>query len=206
MYIALEGVKGSGKSTILKQITDYLLICGQEPVLVEPTRCTKRNMLEFLAEKIPALRKLDFFSERLYALRSNSAGSLVRSGGNLFLGDRSIVTSYVTRWRKWRTPTACISRVDKLEPVIPAPDHLILLDVSLRTAVQRTTERTGRMYGKQDETPRRLAEAIAAYREVRTAPIERLKHTNWHLVDANCPVEQVYRQAVEIINTILLKG
>ncbi len=121
----------------------------------------------------------------------------------LVLGDRSIITSYATRLYKWNSIGTCINLVDKLEPALPAPDHVIYLNTDSKTLMQRLKGRIERNYGKEDETPERILQVKKAYEAIRHFPIERLKKCKWHLIDGNSTEEKLFEQAVEVITNLL---
>jgi thymidylate kinase len=186
-YICLEGVKGCGKTTLLEALKTRLDQLGIHWAAVSPTKATAGfSWVELAAARIPALRRVDRFNEHLYACRSNAAARRADWQAPLVLGDRGIITSYVARWHKWADPERCIRRVDRLERAIRPPDHVIYLQIDIWTALERIQHRHGRAYGRQDETPKRLAENIEAYRALMrgTPPIARLAGARWHVIDA----------------------
>ncbi len=119
MYVSLEGVKGSGKTTILTLLIQAFQKSGVPFAVVAPTRpvISQRPVIERLATNFQFLRHYDRFNEALYAARSNYVAQHTDWNIPLLIGDRSIVTSYVSRWRKWENnPQLCIRRVD-LPPI-----------------------------------------------------------------------------------------
>lgn len=205
IYICLEGVKGSGKTTLFSAITAALDRQGIDWAAVSPTRATRgRSLPEFVAACIPALRQVDLFNEYLYACRSNHAARRADWGKALLLGDRSVITSYVTRWHKYPDPERCIQRVNRLETAIHRPDHVIYLQIDLQVALNRIFSRHGRTYGHHDETGRRLVENMEAYNAIRLGshPIARLAGICWHVIDAGQSREAVFRQCWQMIRRI----
>jgi thymidylate kinase len=101
----------------------------------------------------------------VYARRSNWAALNTNWSKSLVLGDRSIVTSYVTRWRKWlNSPSLSIRTVDLLESAIPAPDLVFYLDAPHELLMERLQSR-GRAIDI-DETPKRSMAMRKAYDEI----------------------------------------
>ncbi|RFP64358.1 hypothetical protein D0N36_14305 [Hymenobacter lapidiphilus] len=185
MYICLEGLKGCGKSTLLGRARQLLTTRQVSFDLVAPTSSAplERSWTERMSAWAPCLRRLDAWNERLYADRSRYATEAGQWQRPLVLGDRSIVTSYATRWHKWADPHQCVSRVNTLEAHLPAPDHIILLDLDPGQAWERAQARQ-RTYGQCDETLPRLRQAREAYEQIRRFGIPRLRHTQWHVLDA----------------------
>jgi thymidylate kinase len=203
MYICLEGLKGSGKSTLLTAAQQLLTAQRVAYGLVALTRAVPeaQSWPERLSARLPCLRRLDAWNDYLYTCRANHAAAQAEWDQPLVLGDRSIVTSYATRWRKWGSPQRCIARVDSLETQVPAPDHVILLEVEPVVAWQRARERA-RIYGQQDETLQRLTEAREAYEQIPTFGIARLAATHWHRLDANQTPALVFRDWVRLMREL----
>ena len=200
MYICLEGLKGCGKSTLLMAAQQLLTTRQVLFSTVSPTRAVpaERSWRERLSEQIPCLRRLDAWNDYLYAGRANYAATNADWQRPLVLGDRSIATSYATRWRKWGNPKRCIERVDQREALVPAPDHIILLDVDPAVAWERAVARR-RSYGQHDESLPRLREAREAYRQIATFGIPRLAGTQWHTLNANQPAPAVFQDWLQLM-------
>ena len=202
MYVCLEGVKGSGKSTILAGVLRWLDENRIEYVTVNPTRAAPPDTpLERAAVQRPHLRDSDGFNRRLYTARFNYAMSHADWSHPLVLGDRSLVTTYVTRWTRWGSPQACIARVEKSHIFSPAPNHIIYLRASLDVVCERIARRVERSYGRHDETVDRLIDAMNAYDDIRFGRVEvpRLRGVRWHVIDTEQPVDRNIQRCVEII-------
>ena len=203
MYICLEGLKGCGKSTLLANARQLLTAQHIPFDLVAPTSSAplEHSWTERLSAWLPCLRRLDAWNERLYANRSRYATEAGQWQRPLVLGDRSIVTSYATRWYKWGNPKQCVERVNTLEAHLPAPDHIILLDLDPHQAWERAQAR-GRTYGQYDETLPRLQQAREAYFQIQRFGIPRLRHTQWHVLDASQAPEDVFRDWQRLVGRL----
>jgi thymidylate kinase len=204
MYICLEGLKGCGKSTLLAAVQTLLTSRGISFALVEPTRPMpiEQSWQERLSAKLPCLRRLDAWNELLYAHRARYATATARWQAPIVLGDRSLITSYATRWRKWGSPHECIRRVNRLEDHIPAPDHVVLLEVDPQLAWARAQARR-RNYGQQDESLARLCEAREAYHQIAAFGIPRLQCTRWHVLDGSQAPELVLQNWLELMQQLV---
>lgn len=218
VYVCLEGVKGVGKSTVLSDVKAAYRAQGVAFAEACPTKSIANphppdHLLEYLSSRIPSLRSEDEWNEALYAERSRHVARTVDWSSPLIIGDRSVVTSYVTRWQKYGSAQQTIDRVDQYESEIPAPNVVIELRLSVDVLLKRLQNRE-RFYGKHDETVERLHEQLAAYddiyaylknrhagerSDVFTMP--RLAHTQWHRVEvdpAQTPA-QVSRGILDIV-------
>jgi thymidylate kinase len=205
VYICLEGVKGSGKTTLLHGLKIAFDQQDVDWAVVSPTRRVNGlSLMEWVAARMPVSRQLDWFNEYLYAYRSNYAAQHTNWNTALLIGDRSIITSYITRWHRHSDPEQCIQRVNRLEWAIHPPDHVIYLQTDADTALARIHGRAGRTYGKQDETRQRIEQNVEAYNAIMlgTHPIPRLSHTCWHVIDAGQSRDTVLDECIQLIQTI----
>ncbi len=205
-YICFEGLDGSGKSTIVKRIVPLLEQQGYKVQSVCPTKagCQCRG-IETIFHRFPCLHRYRFLRMFLYAHRSNYAADHMDRNADLLLGDRSLVTSYICRWT--RSPLRnrfVVFLVDRLEYKIPAPDHIIYLDVPHQVLCQRLS---GRGMRDIDETEKRSREMRQAYDMLRSqkAVVRRLRGATWHSINGDQQEEAVCRDALGIIMPLLKK-
>lgn len=198
MYIAIEGIKGSGKSLLINSLSKVMREQEVPYTIVAPTKkAHPADPLELLTRMMPRLNKVDRWNEYLYARRSAVAARTANLEGRIRLGDRSIVTSYATRWKKWGDPQICIDRVNRMEPYIPAPDAVLYLTVAPETAASRIAGRERRNYGLYDETLPRLQEMDAHYREIQSYGIPRLNKTLWMDINAAQDADAVLKDTLQ---------
>lgn len=194
-YIALEGVKGVGKSTIYDRLTQHLT---QQHIVFEqvcPTKKQEETMLERFYAKFPS----EYLKEFIYAGRSNSAAEKAEWEKSLILGDRSIFTSYATRFWNYFTPNDTIKRVDALEYKIKAPNIVLYMNATENTILNRLDQRKDRTYGKEDEKLSKIRKDIAAYNELRYNQwSERTKNTKWIDIDCNGTIQDTLNQIVSL--------
>lgn len=204
MYICLEGIKGSGKSSLFNALCLKLVEKNIDFSTITPTKASNNfSILEWLNKKIFFLQKIDYWNELIYSVRSNQAAKKTDWSKKIILGDRSVVTSYATRWTKWGNPEICIERINKKHISIKAPDVVIYLNISLETALTRIKTRENRKYGKQDETPIRLDTVQKAYQAIKEHSIKRLSNTRWYFVDAEQTPEKLLFDCMLIIEQII---
>lgn len=200
MYIALEGIKGSGKSTLFTRLQAAMRARGIDFASLCPTRPrTDFAPLDWLYSRTGNCWP-DWATEQIYARRARHhvAAALSRRAP-LILGERSLFTSYVTRWDH-AAPERGMRRVRQLEHSSPVPDHVLYLALPVALACQRIAHRSARHYGTHDQKNERLHEADALYRQLaRCADKWGLGATKWHWLDATQDIEQLLEQAMEII-------
>ena len=210
-YIAIEGVKGVGKGTVLKEVKQALKRLGIHALELNPTQAlASDHHWEQLDQALP-LRQFDWWKEGLYAARSQLHSDGVyqelkllnqqSSQVDLILGDRSIFTSLVTRWPKHSSASEIMRayrRVRSLESLIPLPNQVIYLETDLTTLSQRLQGRE-RAYGLEDETQARLMEAMQAYQELASLKVDPFEQVNWLTLDASQALEVTVQQVLDVL-------
>lgn len=203
IYICIEGLDGCGKSTLFKEVTRRLQESAFPFDTVCPTRASEPpNWLEKLFRRSAFLRNSSAFRAFVYAARSSRACATTDWSKPLILGDRSVITSYVTRWRRWfDSPFLSRLAVDVLEPRIPGPDHVVFLDAPMQMLRQRLNHRGAPL--DIDETTERALQMRRAYEEIRsTGCVPRLGATSWHIVDASRSPEAVADEVWHLLTRI----
>jgi thymidylate kinase len=205
MYIAIEGIKGVGKSTLMCKLQSYLEHQHLSFTVACPTKPVKDgSVAEWCYNNFPCLFTSDTARELLYAHRSNVVAKITDWNTPLIIGDRSIVTSYATRFWRYSNPIRQIQRVDALEPLLPAPEAIIYLKADIGCVLPRIKNRVSRKYGKEDECPEKLFQDTLAYEYImQRKPAHRLNKTNWLEVDATQNPERVFENTIHIINELI---
>lgn len=200
MYIAIEGLKGVGKSTLLDALCVRLEAEQVRFSLLAPTRpLPSSSWVEVIAKKGAFLRKYDVFCRHLYRYRCNEHARLADWSQPLILGDRSIFTSLVTRWptKDSYTQAAYIKKTKAQEHVILWPDEVIYLTMPINELLVRLQNRC-RDYGQHDECLERLMLAQQAYHQLQYQKnyLEDLNQVRWCNINAdqleNTLLEEVY--------------
>ena len=210
-YIAIEGIKGVGKSTVISLLKEKLSHITY--VQINPTaRMEGYSWIEFVNQYLP-LRKFDWWVKILYAHRSNQQAihakkkivllEQTNNPAQFILGDRSIITSLVTRWNQNnRDIHSYFTSVRTMEYAIPIPDHVIYLHASMETIQSRIKNRE-RKYGAEDETLSRLLEAHQIYMQIQQGILPSLDNITWHMVSAedspDTVSEELYLRIIKIL-------
>lgn len=202
MYIAIEGIKGSGKTTLISMISEALREQKRDfTVLRHTARISCPSVYEFLNDRIKMLRNYDCWNSLLYSRRAQYSHNNIHDA-RLIIGDRSVATSYAVRWRKWGDPVKCIHYVDKTEKALRVPDHIIMLDTFPEVAFERINQRIKTDTVKADETISRLELVRSNYFEVMGYRPGRLSGTDWTVLDGNREIKNVFEDLSEILNNL----
>lgn len=205
LYVAFEGVKGCGKSTVIRGVREALSARGLAVNEVGPTHAAPCwSPLELLA-RVPAMRRQDAFEERLYRARARFHGRrLQRVRGGVVLGDRSILTPVVTRWHRAEEvgPNAWIERCIRGAPELRPPDAVLWLDLPPAVAALRCRSR-GRTYGQHDEQLAALTRTREVYEHLMRCPYPALRDVHWTRLDAKCEPHAVTRAALSALEPLI---
>ncbi|KAA0915604.1 deoxynucleoside kinase [Psychrobacter sp. ANT_WB68] len=163
MYIAIEGIKGTGKSTLLKTLTPYLkTYCNSNQqclAILQPTKPIPQG--SYLEHGFAQQQNNDTYIRALYAERSNYHAARTDWNSDLIISDRSILTSLAVRWHDAiqdnLSPSEHYQQVRSRECLIAIPDIVIQLDTPNATLLERYAQRN-RQYGRHEET---IASVIA---------------------------------------------
>lgn len=205
IYIVLEGLDGSGKTTVFKNLVH---IFKDQNISFDTLCPTQIFSMDSLAEKFyrsnRKFKRINFFRTLIFAYRSYKATKNVKWNSELILGDRSIIVSYVKHWRKYfNSPSLTVSLVNILEPFIKSPNFVFLFHAPENILWQRISQKA---VIEIDETPDNLRLMKSAYDEIRNSySISRLNKTQWIDINSNKGIEELTKEVYEIINTLINK-
>ena len=205
MYIALEGTKGTGKSTIFSQLEIALQYDGIQFATFSPTKPMPTDL--WWEKAYAQYSEVDQFIEELYHARANNHAKKISFDEPLVLGDRSILTSFVTRWpQESQKLHEYIQHTRAQEYAVPVPDMVIYLDLPIEVTLQRLANRE-RNYGLRDEQIERLIQTKMAYEEFFKFKNE-LGFTalKYQYVDANQNETELFSQVYNLVKNELEKS
>ena len=206
-FITFEGIDGSGKSTQLRLLGNFLRTNGCDALLTrEPGGTTlglrlRAALLDAMEEVDPLTELLVFAADRAQHVRRLLRPAL--ETGRVVISDRyaDATVAYQGAGRGF-TPEL-ISQIVQLATEGLKPDLTLLFDVSVEESTSRTTRRSNSSRSASAKNVRdRLdienadfhARVRDAYLQIALAEPERVK-----LIDSSGPVEKTQQRVKEII-------
>ncbi|MCE7062361.1 hypothetical protein [Dyadobacter sp. CY343] len=205
-YIVLEGLDGTGKTTLFNNLVTLFKENGIPLQTLCPTRIVNP---ESLAEKIYRsnirFKKNTISRMLIFAYRSYLSSNRISWGSSLILGDRSIIVSYIKNWRKWlHSRFLTVLLVNTIEPFIRAPDVVLLLSAPDDVIMHRISQKE---IIEIDESLESLLAMKSAYNELRnTYKIPRLKKTIWIDIDSNKSSEALASEVYDMLRSKFLNS
>ncbi len=192
MLIAVEGIDGSGKTTIVRHLVEELRKRGYDVVAFkEPTDSEYGKMIRQILKdrKISPEEELKLFiKDREFNVRNNILPAL--KDGKVVIMDRYYYSTVAYQGALGLD----VERIKMLNKQFPKPDLVIILDVSPETALKRI---------KAKRKPDRF-EDVEYLRRVREIFLS-LKN-NVVVVDAERDIEEVKRDVLKVVLEFLGKS
>lgn len=231
LFITLEGIDGTGKSTQLRRLAGYLRRRGcricvtREPggtyigeqireVLLASPQTAARTERMTLAEAKEAVRgsrhkQLSAWAELalMYAARAQHLKEVVRPAlarGEVVLSDRFNDASFAYQGYGRKIGTPAVRALDRIICGPTQPDLTLLLDMAPRLALQRATSRETR---NKFRSSRFEIAGLRFHERVRQgylATARREPH-RVKVVDANRPVDEVQRDVRRLVDSFLAR-
>lgn len=192
-YVALEGVDGSGKSTVAAELSEALKSRGFDVIVVREPGGTKVG--EAIRDLLLHSDALDDWAEVFLfaAQRSELARTVIApalEAGTWVVSDRTYYSSIAYQGRARGLGEQRIREINEVGLNGTLPDHVFVLDVSPEVALAR-----------QDGPDRIGSEGVGFQSEVRES-YRSLAHTDAkvHLLEGNREVAAI---VAEILETVL---
>ena len=199
MYIAIEGTKGTGKSTLIENLKRKLQQDGIDFQMFAPTKAMPKEI--WWEKAYSDYCQDDVFLDSLYTARANYHASNIDFNASLVLGDRSMLTSFVTRWPHddLNRLVPYLNQIRQKEFLVPLPDLVLYLDLPLDITLSRLAQR-GRNYGLHDEQEEQLMRAKEAYTTLLSYKNELgMADLQYEWVDANQKPEDLLENVYALV-------
>lgn len=200
-FITFEGIDGSGKSTQLRLLANYLKEAGCEVVLTRepggtPVGIRLRAALLDAHEKVDPLTELLVFA----ADRAQHVRGVLRpaiKAGQIIISDRYADATVAYQGAGRGFSPQLIAEIVQLATEGLKPDLTVLFDLSVEESIARTSRRSN---GKH-KGDRLDAEALDFHVRVRDAYLElaRAEPERVKIVKTNRPAEETHKRVKEIV-------
>jgi len=210
MFITLEGIEGSGKTTQIEHIFEFLKSKGYECVLTREPGGTKigKKIRAILLD--PENKDIDPLAELLLytADRAQHIKELITpslSAGKTVLCDRYFDATVVYQGFARGLDIALINSLHKLALNDLKPDITLLLDLPPEIGLSRAWKQINNGTRTSDET-RFEKEKLSFHKKVRAGYLElaRLEPERFQIIDASKNENQVKQQIINALTTKLL--
>lgn len=208
-FITFEGIDGSGKSTQLRLLNNFLLTRGCNALLTREPGGTKLGLrlraalLDALEEVDPLTELLVFAADRAQHVRRVLIPAL--ENGEVVISDRYADATVAYQGAGRGFSPELIAQIVQLATGGLKPDLTLLFDVSINDATTRTTRRsTGKSSTRSErdrldiEDAEFHARVRDAYLRIAAAEPERVK-----VIDTSGPVERTHQRVKEVIVSFL---
>ena len=211
-FITFEGIDGSGKSTQLRLLNNFLRARGCNALVTrEPGGTTlglrlREALLDAMEEVDPLTELLVFAADRAQHVRRKLLPAL--ESGAVVISDRYADATVAYQGAGRGFPPELISQIVQLATGGLKPELTLLFDVSIDESTSRTTRRSSsKNPGARSardrldiETAEFHARVRDAYLRLANAEPERFK-----VIDTSGPVEQTHHRVKQVIVPFLSK-
>ncbi len=210
LFITLEGMDGSGKSTQLRLLAGHLRGQGWKITITrEPggTRIGERIRGILLASSTQGLSPLTELA-LMYAARAQHLDQVIRpalEGGGIVLSDRYNDASMAYQGYGRQLGPAVVKALDRIICGSTQPDLTLILDLPVQRSLGRAK---GRERRRKSPEARFEAESVNFHRRVRLGylKIAREDPKRVKLIRADRPVNQIRSEIRRYVETLLRRG
>ena len=204
-FITFEGIDGSGKSTQLRLLNNYLRAHGcnalvtREPGGTQLGLRLREALLDALEEVDPLTELLVFAADRAQHVRRKLVPAL--ETGAVVISDRYADATIAYQGAGRGFPPELISQIVQLATGGLKPDLTLLFDVSIAESVSRTTRRSSSKTSGRGARDRLDIEAAEFHTRVRDAYLElaNAEPQRIKVIDTSGPVEQTHERVKQIL-------
>jgi dTMP kinase len=203
-FITLEGIDGSGKSTQMRLLANFLRLQGCEPVVTrEPGGTSVGNrlraaLLDAEEEVDPLTELLVFAADRAQHVRRVLRPAL--NSGQVVISDRYADATIAYQGSGRGFPPELISEIVELATEGLKPDLTLLFDLTVAEAVSRTDRRSEGKY-KGTKGDRLDAEDADFHTRVRNAYLRLAAEEpeRFRIIDSRGSIEETHLRVKEVV-------
>lgn len=202
IFISLEGIEGTGKSTQAKLLSEYLSKKGYKTTLTEEPGGTSINrqirkvLLSTNHDKMDYMAELLLYNAaRIQHIKEKIAPALAK--GKIVITDRFSDSTVAYQGYGRGISPKLIDALDRIATGCMRPDITILLDLDVETGLKRNRRinKVDRLELEDIEFHKRVREG---YLKLAAMETERIK-----LINASRRIEEIHREIVRIVDRIL---
>ena len=209
-FITFEGIDGSGKSTQLRLLNNFLRANGWNALVTREPGGTpvglrlRAALLDASEEVDPLTELLVFAADRAQHVRRVIRPAL--ADGHIVISDRYADATVAYQGAGRGFSPELIAEIVQLATEGLKPDLTVLFDVSIEESSSRTTRRsTGKSSTNKTGRDRLDIEAAEFHARVRDAYLDIARAEPWRIkvIDASGPLEQTQERLREVILSFL---
>jgi len=209
LFITLEGIDGTGKSTQYRRLLSYLKQLGysvcatREPGGTRVGEQIRRILLDSSSKKMSALAELVL----MYAARAQHLEEVVRPAldrGQVVMSDRFNDASMAYQGYGRKLGTKIVRALDRIVCGMTQPDLTLVLDLAPKVALKRAQ---GRELRRNSRRGRFEAESLKFHERVRRGylAIARQEPKRVKVVKADRPVDEVQSEIRKMVEEFLAR-
>lgn len=207
MYIAIEGLQGTGKSTLVNLLKSWLsaksidfdLLCPNQPMAND----------HWLEQKalLPQFSDRDEFRALLHTTRADYHQKRVDFKKRLVIGDQSIFSNIAAQWHRSAElgMKSYVNQIYRREYNLPWPDHIVMLSMPIDTLRDQLATKHNTDQGKNldiNALNQQLQTTHHAFTELeKNADFLGFGHVKWH----HANITQPFHDLVECIGSYIIK-
>ncbi len=209
-FVTFEGIDGSGKSTQLRLLNNFLRANGFDPLITREPGGTpvglrlRAALLDATEEVDPLTELLVFAADRAQHVRRVIRPAL--ESGQVVISDRYADATVAYQGAGRGFPPELIAEIVQLATEGLKPDLTVLFDVEIEESTSRTTRRsTGKSSSAKTGRDRLDIENAEFHSRVRDAYLElaRGEPERIKIVDSSGPVEHTQERVKEVVVSFL---
>jgi len=204
-FITFEGIDGSGKSTQLRLLGNFLRANRCDALLTrEPGGTTlgvrlRAALLDAMEEVDPLTELLVFAADRAQHVEFLIKPAL--ADGRLVISDRYADATFAYQGAGRGFPEHTVNEIIRLATDGLKPDLTLFFDITIENAIDRMAERheTGKGRNRMDvETAEFYSRVRSAYLRIADAEPQRFK-----ILDANGSIEDTHAKVLDLVTNFL---